>query len=109
MIFVRVLGDKDTKISEKTGVRGGIMETIGAQNAAGGACGPAEAAFDDLTRRPGQQYHSFSFGRSGRSRSCKYWKMMNSTGTVKSSASVPASMPPTVPTPTEMLPLAPTP
>ena len=37
------------------------------------------------------------------------WKTMNSTGTAKSKAIVPTSMPPTVPTPSEISPFAPAP
>ncbi len=38
-----------------------------------------------------------------------HWKTINKAGTMKSSATVPINIPPTVPTPTEILPLAPTP
>ena len=38
-----------------------------------------------------------------------YWNITKKTGTIKSNASVPNNNPPTVPTPTEILPLAPTP
>ena len=41
--------------------------------------------------------------------SSMFLKMINSTGTTKRSAIVPMSIPPTVPTPMEMLPFAPTP
>ncbi len=42
-------------------------------------------------------------------RSWMYWNITKKIGTIKSKASVPNNRPPTVPTPTEILPLAPTP
>ena len=42
-------------------------------------------------------------------RSWMYWNITKKTGTIKSKANVPNIKPPTVPTPTEILPLAPTP
>lgn len=58
------------------------------------------------------QYHYFCIAFTlllGIMRSWRYWNMTKKTGTIKSNASVPKSKPPTVPTPTEILPLAPTP
>ena len=44
----------------------------------------------------------------GRTFSCKYWNTINKEGTINSNASVPITIPPTVPVPSELLPLAPT-
>lgn len=45
----------------------------------------------------------------GMIRSCRYWNITKNTGTMNSNARVPDKSPPTVPTPTDILPLAPTP
>ena len=46
---------------------------------------------------------------NGTTFSCKYWNTINKEGTINSNASVPITIPPTVPVPSELLPLAPTP
>lgn len=61
---------------------------------------------------PNNQYHYSCIAFTlllGIMRSWMYWNITKKTGTIKSKASVPNSKPPTVPTPTEILPLAPTP
>lgn len=52
---------------------------------------------------------SHSLFRFGITLSSMLWKTMNSDGTTKSNPAVPRSIPPTVPTPTDTFPLAPTP
>ena len=70
--------------------------------------------FENIAHHFGERWATFFFIIGycvllGSQRSCRYWNMMNNDGTTKSKPAVPNSIPPTVPTPTEILPFAPTP